>query len=90
MHSGTNPVEWIKLAACPGGHECDNSQQWAWYETKTQRRLASNEIELSVTNGKLIKAKCEKREQLRSNLLAGRYCESDYECKSFKCKDNRC
>lgn len=32
MHSGTSPVEWLKIANCPSGQICDASQEWAWFD----------------------------------------------------------
>ena len=37
MNSGTNPVEWIKLANCPSNQICDTTQEWAWYDFDKQQ-----------------------------------------------------
>ncbi len=39
---------------------------------------------------KLTKSRCNVPSKFRQNLLAGRYCESNYECLSFNCTDNKC
>ena len=90
MHSGTNPVEWIKLQQCPRGYLCDYTQDLAWYDTLQQSIVGSSSPYKSPTWRKQTIAKCEPLTAYRQNLLPGRDCSSNYECQSFNCLDSRC
>ena len=90
MHSSTQPVEWIKLSACPSGYTCDASQQFAWYDLLKQDIIVATDESKSVTWRRMVESQCEPIQAARQNLLPGRYCESNYECLSFNCTDNKC
>lgn len=80
MHSGTNPVEWVKLQQCPNGYLCDYTQNMAWYDTLQQSILGSSNPLKSPTWRKQTIAKCEPLNSFRQNLLPGRDCSVNYEC----------
>jgi hypothetical protein len=92
MHSGTNPVEWIKLQSCPSGYICDTqtTKDLAWYTTTKQSILGSSSPLKSPTWRKQTIAKCERDIAFKQNLLPGRACNTNYDCQSFNCLDKKC
>jgi len=49
MHSGTNPVEWMKFQPCPSGMLCEPDSPQAWFTTQGQTILGSSNPESSPT-----------------------------------------
>ena len=65
MHSGTNPVEWIKFAPCPEGYTCNLPDNYAWINATLQFDMSSQKLSRSSTYMRTTEARCKKNEDFR-------------------------
>jgi hypothetical protein len=90
LHSGDNPVSWLRYQPCPSGTLCPGEDELAFFDTERQWILGSSDPLKSPTFRKLTHATCQPLSFYQKELLPGRKCTSNYQCQSFVCEDLRC
>ena len=90
LHEGNNPVIAIKLFSCPDNKICNiDDYNFAWYDTIKQDNK-NGTAEMSVVPYKYTTAECVEPESRLQNLLNGRRCKADFECKGRVCEFGFC
>lgn len=79
LHSGSNPVSYIRMQACPAGSYCDIGDQskYAWVDAQYQKYTAGRQAALSQVFGQKTIGYCRKASTLDAMLNNGRECSHD-------------